>query len=201
MNKKLNNEEFINLENRIWKTYQSRIKAATRLNNYAKYLDFFSAYYTIFLAILSTFSLICPDSIIGYFTNAISIIVMGMVFYGNSMNFKDRHSNMRDNYLKLGDLYYMCINERIEERYNINSIYKEYSSLLNVSENHTSYDYLCHKMSRKSIENQDNSEINISKMECIKYYFRYWIEKLIILVALTIPIALFVVSIIEMFGF
>ena len=121
MNKKLNNEEFINLENRIWKTYQSRIKAATRLNNYAKYLDFFSAYYTIFLAILSTFSLICPDSIIGYFTNAISIIVMGMVFYGNSMNFKDRHSNMRDNYLKLGDLYYMCINERIEERYNINS--------------------------------------------------------------------------------
>lgn len=54
----LQKKEFLKLENRIWKTYQSRIKAATRLKEMSNKLDFYSIYYTIALSILSVFSLI-----------------------------------------------------------------------------------------------------------------------------------------------
>ena len=141
-NLELKKEEFLKLENRIWKTYQSRIKTATKLLNNSKLLDFYSTVYTICLTLLSVFSLINSDIVISYFGVFVSIIVMGIVFYGNSMNFKDRYINMKDNYLKVGDLYYECIKHRIDEDYNIDEIYSKYSNLLKSVENHTKDDYM-----------------------------------------------------------
>ena len=106
MDEEMKEKEFVNLENRIWKTYQSRIITATRLLNNSKLLDFYSTIYTICLTLLSVFTLINGDKLINYFSVFISIIVMGIVFYGNTMNYKDRYINMKDNYLKLGNLYY-----------------------------------------------------------------------------------------------
>ena len=135
MDEEMKEKEFINLENRIWKTYQSRIITATRLLNNSNLLDFYSTIYTICLTLLSVFTLINGDKLINYFSVFISIIVMGIVFYGNTMNYKDRYINMKDNYLKLGNLYYKCLNERINKNYDMEKIYEEYSNLLNTVEN------------------------------------------------------------------
>ena len=64
MDEEMKEKEFVNLENRIWKTYQSRIITATRLLNNSKLLDFYSTIYTICLTLLSVFRYILDDMIL-----------------------------------------------------------------------------------------------------------------------------------------
>lgn len=192
MDEEMKEKEFVNLENRIWKTYQSRIITATRLLNNSKLLDFYSTIYTICLTLLSVFTLINGDKLINYFSVFISIIVMGIVFYGNTMNYKDRYINMKDNYLKLGNLYYKCLNERINKNYDMEKIYEEYSNLLNTVENHSKYDYLSYRL------NDINEKGKVPFLQKFIYWFRktmFFILKIIIFV---IPIFFVIVSFIRM---
>lgn len=192
MDEEMKEKEFVNLENRIWKTYQSRIITATRLLNNSNLLDFYSTIYTICLTLLSVFTLINGDKLINYFSVFISIIVMGIVFYGNTMNYKDRYINMKDNYLKLGNLYYKCLNERINKNYDMKKIYEEYSNLLNTVENHSKYDYLSYRL------NDINEKGKVPFLQKFIYWFRktmFFILKIIIFV---IPIFFVIVSFIRM---
>jgi len=190
MNEELKKEEFIKLENRIWKTYQSRIKAATRLLESNKCLDFFSAYYTISLSILSVFTLINDNKIVAYFSALTSIVVMGLVFYGNSMNYKDRYINMKNNYLKLGDLYYECLKEKIKNNYDLHAIYNKYSELLNNVENHTTNDY------RKYQYNDLEEKNKMSFISKTIYITKWLFCKTIILFAFITPLIMIIYSII-----
>lgn len=189
MNNELKKEEFLKLENRIWKTYQSRIKASNRILSESKFLDFLTAYYTISLSILSVFSLLFPNSEMGYFVVIISIIVMGMVFYGNSMNLNDRYASMKENYLKLGDLYYKCLEEKIRESYNFSDVYKEYSELLGIVENHTAYDYKSYLFG-----NPDENK-KMPANEKIRYIIRLSLNKVGIIIVIGIPLFLLVISV------
>lgn len=192
MDEKMKEKEFINLENRIWKTYHSRINTATRLLNNSKLLDFYSTIYTICLTLLSVFTLINEDKLINYFSVFISIIVMGIVFYSNTMNYKDRYINMKDNYLKLGNLYYRCLSEKISKSYNMEKIYEEYSNLLNTVENHSRNDYLSYQL------NDNNEKKNVSFVQ----KNIYWIKSIMILILkiiiFAIPIFFTIISFIKM---
>lgn len=192
MDNEMKKEEFNNLENRIWKTYQSRIIAAERLLNNSKILDFYSTIYTICLTLLSVFSLINGDKLINYFSVFISIIVMGIVFYGNTMNYKDRYINMKDNYLKLGDLYYKCLYEKINKSYNIEKIYEEYSNLLNTVENHSKYDYISYRLS------DNNEKEKVSFIQKNIYWMRSVMISILKIMILAIPIFFVIVSFIKM---
>lgn len=192
MDEEMKEKEFINLENRIWKTYQSRIITAPRLLNNSKLLDFYSTIYTICLTLLSVFTLINGDKLINYFSVFISIIVMGIVFYGNTMNYKDRYINMKDNYLKLGNLYYKCLNERINKNYDIEKIYEEYSNLLNTVENHSKYDYLSYRL------NDINEKGKVPLLQKIIYWFRKTMLLILKIIIFVIPIFFVIVSFIRM---
>ena len=192
MDEEMKEKEFINLENRIWKTYQSRIITATRLLNNSKLLDFYSTIYTICLTLLSVFTLINGDKLINYFSVFISIIVMGIVFYGNTMNYKDRYINMKANYLKLGNLYYKCLNERINKNYDIEKIYEEYSNLLNTVENHSKYDYLSYRL------NDINEKGKVPLLQKIIYWFRKTMLLILKIIIFVIPIFFVIVSFIRM---
>lgn len=188
MNENLKLEEFNKLENRIWKTYQSRIKSATYLLNMSKILELYSTIYTICLTILSTFALVNNSKIICYFTVIVSIIVMGLTFYGNTMNYKDRYISMKDNYLKLGDLYYICLNERISETYDIEKVYSEYSKLLRTVENHSTNDYLNYML------NDIEEKNKINKFEKVKYILKNIEIKIVKTIVILIPIAFVIYS-------
>lgn len=190
MDENLNMEEYVKLENRIWKTYQSRIVAAMRLLNRSKLLEIYSTIYTICLTLLSVFTLINGDKLINYFSVFISIIVMGVVFYGNTMNYKDRHINMRNNYLKLGDLYYKCLNERIKGNYDIELIYKEYSSILNTVENHSKNDYMTYLI------NNTNEKVSGSKK--VYYYLRKVFLGFLNILIISIPLVFTAISFIKL---
>ncbi|MBQ4263412.1 MAG: SLATT domain-containing protein [Bacilli bacterium] len=192
MDEEMKEKEFVNLENRIWKTYQSRIITATRLLNNSKLLDFYSTIYTICLTLLSVFTLINGDKLINYFSVFISIIVMGIVFYGNTMNYKDRYINMKDNYLKLGNMYYKCLNERINKNYDMEKIYEEYSNLLNTVENHSKYDYLSYRL------NDINEKGKVPFLQKFIYWFRKTMLFILKIIIFVIPIFFVIVSFIRM---
>lgn len=179
----LQKKEFLKLENRIWKTYQSRIKAATRLKEMSNKLDFYSTYYTIALSILSVFSLISHNDIFNYFLVVLSILVMGMTFYGNSMNLNDKHISMKNNYLKLGDLYYKCLTSKINEIYDFAGIYEEYSKLLKENENHTMNDYrrYCYYDKNVRLSKDDKLKLIFSSLKIKLLYFILFIFPLILL--------------------
>ena len=192
MDSKLKEKEFIKLEDRIWKTYQSRIICATKLLNRSKLLDFYSTIYTICLTIMSVSSLIIDDNIIKYGCVIISIIVMGLVLFGNSMNYKDRYINMKDNYLKLTDLYYKCVDERINKTFDLSKIYNEYSKLLNVVENHSKNDYLTFQI------NDEEEKNKISIYNKIKIYFFKTLFILLNVIFIITPIIIIVLSFIRL---
>ena len=187
-------EEFKKLKEKIWKTCKSRMIAAKRLLDSSKKLEFLSTYYTIFLTIYSVFGIISNEKIIGYTSTLMSIAVMGFVFWGNTMNYKDRYIKMKENYLKLDNLYHLCISEEIEHAYNYVEIRSKYEELLTISENHNTIDYITF------LYKDDTLKKNLTKDEKLLYIVELIWKKILMFLAIVIPIILTVFFAIMVFS-
>lgn len=187
-------EEFKKLKEKIWKTYKTRMITAKRLLDSSKKLEFLSAYYTIFLTIYSVFGIISNEKIIGYTSTLMSIAVMGFVFWGNTMNYKDRYIKMKENYLKLDNLYHLCISEEIERTYNYVEIRSKYEKLLTISENHDYIDYITF------LYKDGNLEEKLTKDKKRLYIVELIWKKILMFLAIVIPIILTVFFAIMVFS-
>lgn len=187
-------EEFKKLKVKIWKTYKTRMITAKRLLDSSKKLEFLSAYYTIFLTIYSVFGIISNEKIIGYTSTLMSIAVMGFVFWGNTMNYKDRYIKMKENYLKLDNLYHLCISEEIEHTYNYVEIRSKYEELLTISENHDYIDYITFLYKDGDLKEK------LTKDKKLLYIVEMIWKKIIMFLAIVIPIILTVFFAIMVFS-
>lgn len=187
-------EEFKKLKEKIWKTCKSRMIAAKRLLDSSKKLEFLSTYYTIFLTIYSVFGIISNEKIIGYTSTLMSIAVMGFVFWGNTMNYKDRYIKMKENYLKLDNLYHLCISEEIEHTYNYVEIRSKYEELLTISENHDYIDYITFLYKDGDLKEK------LTKDKKLLYIVEMIWKKIIMFLAIVIPIILTVFFAIMVFS-
>lgn len=187
-------EEFKKLKEKIWKTCKSRMIAAKRLLDSSKKLEFLSTYYTIFLTIYSVFGIISNEKIIGYTSTLMSIAVMGFVFWGNTMNYKDRYIKMKENYLKLDNLYHLCISEEIERTYNYVEIRSKYEKLLTISENHDYIDYITFLYKDGDLEEK------LTKDKKRLYIVELIWKKILMFLAIVIPIILTVFFAIMVFS-
>lgn len=187
-------EEFKKLKEKIWKTYKTRMITAKRLLDSSKKLEFLSAYYTIFLTIYSVFGIISNEKIIGYTSTLMSIAVMGFVFWGNTMNYKDRYIKMKENYLKLDNLYHLCISEEIEHTYNYVEIRSKYEELLTISENHDYIDYITFLYKDGDLKEK------LTKDKKLLYIVEMIWKKIIMFLAIVIPIILTVFFAIMVFS-
>lgn len=192
-------EEFKKLKEKIWKTYKTRMITAKRLLDSSKKLEFLSAYYTIFLTIYSVFGIISNEKIIGYTSTLMSIAVMGFVFWGNTMNYKDRYIKMKENYLKLDNLYHLCISEEIEHTYNYVEIRSKYEELLTISENHDYIDYITFLYKDGDLKDGDLKE-KLTKDKKLLYIVEMIWKKIIMFLAIVIPIILTVFFAIMVFS-
>jgi hypothetical protein len=187
-------EEFKKLKEKIWKTYKTRMITAKRLLDSSKKLEFLSAYYTIFLTIYSVFGIISNEKIIGYTSTLMSIAVMGFVFWGNTMNYKDRYIKMKENYLKLDNLYHLCISEEIEHTYNYVEIRSKYEELLTISENHDYIDYITFLYKDGDLKEK------LTKDKKLLYIVEMIWKKILMFLAIVIPIILTVFFAIMVFS-
>ena len=187
-------EEFKKLKEKIWKTYKTRMITAKRLLDSSKKLEFLSAYYTIFLTIYSVFGIISNEKTIGYTSTLMSIAVMGFVFWGNTMNYKDRYIKMKENYLKLDNLYHLCISEEIEHTYNYVEIRSKYEELLTISENHDYIDYITFLYKDGDLKEK------LTKDKKLLYIVEMIWKKILMFLAIVIPIILTVFFAIMVFS-
>lgn len=187
-------EEFKKLKEKIWKTYKTRMITAKRLLDSSKKLEFLSTYYTIFLTIYSVFGIISNEKIIGYTSTLMSIAVMGFVFWGNTMNYKDRYIKMKENYLKLDNLYHLCISEEIEHTYNYVEIRSKYEELLTISENHDYIDYITFLYKDGDLKEK------LTKDKKLWYIVEMIWKKILMFLAIVIPIILTVFFAIMVFS-
>ena len=137
---------------------------------------------------------ISNEKIIGYTSTLMSIAVMGFVFWGNTMNYKDRYIKMKENYLKLDNLYHLCISEEIEHTYNYVEIRSKYEELLTISENHDYIDYITFLYKDGDLKEK------LTKDKKLLYIVEMIWKKILMFLAIVIPIILTVFFAIMVFS-
>ena len=123
-----------------------------------------------------------------------SIAVMGFVFWGNTMNYKYRYIKMKENYLKLDNLYHLCISEEIEHTYNYVEIRSKYEELLTISENHDYIDYITFLYKDGDLKEK------LTKDKKLLYIVEMIWKKILMFLAIVIPIILTVFFAIMVFS-
>lgn len=156
-------EEIRTLKNKMWVTSRIRMRSAERLLANANFLDHMSAYYSIMLATFSIIGLLYKDNLYELINVLISVALLGIIYYGNSMNFRDRYSNMKDNYLSIEKIWYDLIsNEDSIDSKKLNNYYDRYNEILSKVENHNVYDYIVYLKEEynKNIDLNDEKQKN-----------------------------------------
>lgn len=160
-------EEVEKLKNRIWKTWHARVKAESRLIGDANLVDVLSQLYTATLIILGIYTMLVDDKSIAFVSITISVFDMAFVFCASNMNYRNRATKMKENYISLSNLYYEIISK--EDNADNFSLYsKQYNDILKESENHTFRDYVKSLLEDEAYSKMDAKNKNSSK-ESIKH--------------------------------
>lgn len=183
-------KEFSDLENRIWKSYKSRINTAERLKNKNEFIAFLSIYYAAVLSAVSILNYVNKSQSMDVFTIVLSIMVTILFLHFEGRNYKERYLKMKLNYNNLNLLYYE-VNSKLQtkkcDEENFNEMTNKYIRLLNEVENHCEQDYIKYAIKDRNI--------NIDSFDKVKYYVKYIKDYCIRLCVFTIPTLVLLISI------
>lgn len=194
------NSSLINdLKNKIWITRKCRIIASERLVLLDLVSKFLINYYTLVILSISIWSIYIVnqgDDHLSFMTIIASLFLLGGTWGINSMNFKERISNLKACYIDLDVLYsdLEILDENITSipMSQITSKFEEirasYSKILNAVENHTSYDYL-------KFKHQTKEGFNFEIMA--KYYLSNIGVAIVLIVFIMLPFAPFIKEVFE----
>ncbi|QKJ48692.1 SLATT domain-containing protein [Proteus vulgaris] len=125
---------------KVWWTKKARIKTERRLLKFDFYSQLLLIWYSFFLVAYSIFSLVNPAN--GNNESAVmislSVLVLVMTLFINSMNLKGRAMLIKQCYEQLSVIY-----TRAKIETDIIELDKEYQKVLSISENHNEYDFSC----------------------------------------------------------
>jgi len=151
------------LSTRIAKTREARIRASERLERIDNRYQIIQLVYAISLTALSVWIFYLektgrstPTSDASTILLICSFAITGTTFYVNSKNYKERFLQLKSNYIALGKLLYdieaaRCTSKGQDDNiiYKFQEHYEKYTGLLDTVENHTTFDYLNVRLSRK----------------------------------------------------
>lgn len=146
----------------IYITYKSRINTAERLLKTENLIQGLNVYYSIFLTVLSIYSINNSSSKLSMAITISSVILLVSIVFLGSKKYGERARELKNNYIQLGALYRKISGMIDNDPEQLCSIYDEYKSLLNNSENHNEYDYF------KAIKNM--SDEKLSRGNTLKYF-------------------------------
>ena len=131
------------LKYKVRLTRISRIKAEKRLLSKESFVQWMNIYYSCVTIIFSIIACIHHNDELSELTLFMSIILLVFILYLNGQNYSNRAIKFRENYTSLQslELELECMAKDDKEKYC--EIQKKYIELLNISENHISFDYYC----------------------------------------------------------
>lgn len=129
------------LKDQIWKTRISRVNAEKRLLKKNSFIQGINIYYSILMIAFSISSYIYKNDVLSIMTIYLSISLIISILYLDSQSYADRALQYRKNYTELQRLEYALSHLKESNIDEIKIIEEKYCNLLNVSENHISYDF------------------------------------------------------------
>ncbi|MSA70660.1 SLATT domain-containing protein [Holdemania massiliensis] len=163
------------LKRNIWITRKCRINASERLLSHAKYIEILNVYYSIFIILISLFSLSKQDNFLSIFSLACSIVLTISIVYANTIGYRERSVALKQNYINLQLLLDQLSYIESGDSKSILIISDKYAELLKSSENHSQFDMY------KFQSTCTDAELSMSKTEKILYYSHFsliWIWKI-----------------------
>ncbi|WP_162860684.1 SLATT domain-containing protein [Vibrio harveyi] len=131
------------LSNQIWFTRKARIRAAERLNANYFHSNLLLIWYS-FLSFCIAIILIKYPDLLGSNSDIIMTIATGLVFslslYVHQLDFKNRYSNLKSNYISLQGLIFDL--KTCDSMNKYNELYSDYLYFLEEVENHSNMDLL-----------------------------------------------------------
>lgn len=179
----MENELKSKLVNNIWTTRKCRINASERLLRSAKFVEFLNVYYSIFLIILSLFSLIKHNDNFSLVSIILSIILTISIIYANATGLRDRSTALKQNYIDLQILLdQLFLMETPNNQKELLSISEKYAELLKMSENHLSIDF--YKLKSTS----SDESLTMNKKEWVEYilFILWYILRRLLLIAIPV---------------
>lgn len=171
------------LSDRIWLTKKCRMEAESRFNRYDNFSKFLITYYSAFILILSLYDII--NTTVEYNISIVSasmlILIVSLII--TSMRFKERSLAHKQCYIKLDELQQEIAKNENDDQIE-SEVFKKYNDVLNLTENHSEYDYFKVKYYDKSKEEY----LTISRKELLKMCIRWIIMFLSAIIIVTLPL-------------
>lgn len=154
------------LSDNIWKTRKSRINASERLKRNDLVSQFFLAYYSFWIVVITVIDIKSEKLNFELLTLILAIAILVISIFIFAMNYKERSLKFQSAYIKLRNLYRQALNNEKNSIDN-SEIEKEYDNILELTENQSECDYL---RVRYSVRNDEKyKEVN-QKFECSDYF-------------------------------
>lgn len=171
------------LSDRIWLTKKCRMEAESRFNRYDYFSKFLITYYSAFILILSLYDII--DNNIEYNISIVSasmlILIISLII--TSMRFKERSLSYKQCYIKLDELQQEIAKNEQDDKL-ASDVFKKYNDVLNLTENHSEYDYYKVKYYDKSKEEY----LSLSVKEIFKMFIRWVFMYLSAIIIIGLPL-------------
>jgi len=168
------------LSDRIWLTRKCRIETASRFDRYDIVSKLSITYYSAFIIILSLYNNSSSEINYSFSITSASILILIVSLLVTSMKFKERALAHKQCYIKLHELQYEA--QKIEKTGDSDiDLFRSYNEVLNLTENHSVYDYLKVKFYDKSEE----EHLSITWKGLLKL-FAYWIYNIIFLLIIVV---------------
>lgn len=170
------------LSDRIWLTKKCRMESESRFNRYDSFSKYLITYYSSFILVLSLYSVIENKGEYNFSIISASMLILIISLLITSMRFKERSLSYKQCYIKLDELLH-DIEKNDQDKKITCEIYKKYNDVLNLTENHSEYDYYKVKYFDKSKEEY----LSLSKKELFKMFMHWSIMYLLAIIILALP--------------
>lgn len=130
-------------KDQIWTTRISRINAEKRLIGKENFFQGINIYYSCVTIVFSVLSLMNKDDKLSLMTVLMTISLLIVILYLNGQKYLVHAREYRKNYTQLHKLEIQLSHLSENDVQKINEIENKYCELLDLGDNHISYDYYC----------------------------------------------------------
>jgi len=164
----------MNFSNKIWKTKKSRINTSERFKSNDFISQVLIVYYSLFIIIVTVVDIQNKEFNFEVFTLILSITLLIVSVFILSMNFKERSLKLQNCYIKLDKIYReMEIKE--DNNHDISQLKSKYYNILDLTENHTTCDFLKVEFEVRNENKQNENDSNKKQYDNKPFTWDKWI--------------------------
>ncbi len=139
----MDEEIFKKFKSQVWTARQARINAEKRLDKKEMFIQFVNIFYLCLTIIYSLISYVFDNNWLSLISLIMTISLLVVILFFNSMKYKDTARQFRENYTQLQKIEFELQHLNKNNTSEIHELQIQYCDLMNAYNNHISFDYYC----------------------------------------------------------